>query len=403
MQFAQPIFLWALAGLSIPIAIHLLSKKEGKVIRLGSLRHVHETSTQQFKSIRLNEWLLLALRCLMIVLWVMLLSGLQFDQTKNQQWLVVDKSVKNHPMAKTWMDSLQTQGFELHWMADGFPTEEPTVCSANYWESISLLRQRELEKVVVLASSGVERFAGMRESLPASIQWITLPALEHRFVAEAFQKSNNEYWIRQGITSTDATEFETIRTSSGIDTVVTKNIIKQMVIIVADVAFENDARLLKASLEVIQEKLPIQISIQQHNTINYKSTSSSDWLFWLSDQKVPVTDSASIMFYKPESGSAVLKSVGSKQWALTKRLSISTMEETNFTLQLASILIPETEKWKSIRQHDRRSLPDSFLQSAVSSNAVSDVIIENRFNYYLFILMVIVFMMERWIAYRKNQ
>jgi hypothetical protein len=403
MLFAQPIFLWALAGLSIPIAIHLLSKKEGKVIRLGSLRHVHETSTQQFKSIRLNEWLLLALRCLMVILWVMLLSGLQFDQTKNQQWLVVDKSVKDHPMAKTWLDSLPSQGFELHWLADGFPTEEPAVGSANYWESISLLRQRELEKVVVLASSGVERFAGMRESLPASIQWITLPALEHRFVAEAFQKSNNEYWIRQGTTSTDATEFETIRASSGIDSVETKNIFRQNVLIVSDEAFEKDARLLKASLEVIQEKLPIQISIQQHNTINYKSTGSSDWLFWLSDQKVPVTDSASLMFYKPESGSAVLKSVRSKQWALTKRLSISTMEETNFTLQLASILIPETEKWKSIRQHDRRSLPDSFLQSAVSSNAVSDVIIENRFNYYLFILMVIVFMMERWIAYRKNQ
>ena len=66
MQFAQPIFLWALAGLSVPIAIHLLSKKEGKVIRLGSLRHVREKSTQQFKSIRLNEWLLLALRCLIV-------------------------------------------------------------------------------------------------------------------------------------------------------------------------------------------------------------------------------------------------------------------------------------------------------------------------------------------------
>ncbi len=402
MQLVQPIFLWALAGLSIPIAIHLLSKKEGKVIQLGSLRHVRETSTQQFKSIRLNEWLLLVLRCLIVVLWVMLLSGLQFNQTKNQQWLVVEKSVKNHLLAKTWMDSLQTQGFELHWLADGFPTEEPTIGSANYWESIASLRQRELEKVVVLSSSGVEQFIGMRESLPASIHWITLPASEQRFVAEAYQKSNNVYWIRQGTTSTDATEFETIRASNGIDSVETKNIFRQNVLIVSDEAFEKDARLLKVSLEVIQEKLPIQLTIEKQNTGNYKST-SSDWLFWLSDQKVPVTDSASLMFYKPESGSAILKSVGSKQWALTKRLSISTMEETNFTLQLASILIPETEKWKSIRKHDRRSLPDSFLQSRVSSAETSNRIIENRFNYYLFILLLFVFVLERWIAYRKNQ
>ncbi|MBI3219805.1 MAG: BatA domain-containing protein [Bacteroidetes bacterium] len=402
MQFAQTIFLWALAGLSVPIAIHLLSKKEGKVIRLGSLRHVRETSTQQFKSIRLNEWLLLALRCLILVLWVLLLSGLQFDQTKHQQWLVVDQSVKNHPMAKKWMDSLQVQGFELHWLADGFPKEEPSVTSKNYWESIASLRQRELQRVIVLSSSGVEQFVGMRESLPASIQWITLPAIEQRFVAEALQKSNNDYLIRLGTSSSDATEFETIRTSSKIDSVETKSMLQQKVLIVADEAFEKDARMLKASLQAIQEKLAIQLRIQQLNSGNHKST-SSDWLFWLSNKKVPSSDSVSVVFYNPESGSAILKSVGLKQWTMTKRLSISIMEETNFTLQLASILIPEKEKWKNIRHYDRRALPDSFLHSTTSSGVVSDAFIENHFNYYLFVLLLLVFMIERWVAYRKNQ
>ena len=346
MQLAQPLFLWALAGLSIPIAIHLLSKKEGKVIRLGSLRHVRETSTQQFKSIRLNEWLLLALRCLILLLWVLLLSGLQFDQTKNQQWLVVEKSVKDHPTAKRWTDSLQAKGFELHWLADGFPKEEPVVISKNYWESIASLRQRELEKIVVLSSSGIENFAGMRESIPASIQWITLPASEHRFVAETFQKSNNDYWIRQGTTTSDATEFETIHKVSLVDSIKTKKNLQQTVLIVADETFQRDVHLLKASLEVIQEKLPIQLTIQQQNTINYKST-KSDWLFWLSDKKLTASDSISVVVFYPESGSVILKSIGTKQWALTKRLSLSIMEETNFTLQLASILIPEKDKWKS--------------------------------------------------------
>lgn len=402
MQFAQPIFLWALAGLSIPIAIHLLSKKEGKVIRLGSLRHVRETSTQQFKSIRLNEWLLLVLRCFILVLWVLLLSGLQSDQTKNQQWLVVDKSVRTHPIAKKWMDSLQVQGFELHWLAGGFPIEEPAFGSVNYWESISSLRQRELEKIIVLSSSGVEQFAGMRESLPASIQWITLPPSEHRFVAEALQKSNNDYLIRMGTSSADATEFETIRSSSGIDSVEINNIVQQKVAIVADEAFEKDARLLKASLEAIQEKLPIQLTIERQNSVNYKLT-SIDWLFWLSNKKFLKSDSASVVFYHPESESSILKSAGYKQWALTKRITIATMEQTNFTLQLASVITPEIEKWKSIRQHDRRSLPDLFLQSTLASEPVSNAIIENHFNYYLFILLLVVLMIERWIAYRNNQ
>jgi hypothetical protein len=49
IQFAQPIFLWALTALAVPIGIHLLSRKEGKVVKMGSLRHLRETSTQQFK------------------------------------------------------------------------------------------------------------------------------------------------------------------------------------------------------------------------------------------------------------------------------------------------------------------------------------------------------------------
>jgi len=74
MQFKQPILLWALAGLIVPLAIHLLSRKEGQVIRLGSLRHLRETSTQQFRGIKLNEILLLALRSLLVILFVLLIN-----------------------------------------------------------------------------------------------------------------------------------------------------------------------------------------------------------------------------------------------------------------------------------------------------------------------------------------
>ncbi|MEJ0032271.1 MAG: BatA domain-containing protein [Bacteroidota bacterium] len=84
MTFVNPSYLWALASLAIPIAIHLLSRKEGKVIRVGSLRHVEESNTSQFKSIRLNEILLLLLRCLMISLVVLFMSGAQCSGTSGK-------------------------------------------------------------------------------------------------------------------------------------------------------------------------------------------------------------------------------------------------------------------------------------------------------------------------------
>ncbi|NBP69377.1 MAG: hypothetical protein EBU52_11590, partial [Cytophagia bacterium] len=49
ITFSNPAMLWSLLGISIPIAIHLLSRKEGKVIPLGSIRYLEESPSQQFK------------------------------------------------------------------------------------------------------------------------------------------------------------------------------------------------------------------------------------------------------------------------------------------------------------------------------------------------------------------
>ena len=113
IQFAQPVFLWALAGLAVPIGIHLLSRKEGKVLMMGSLRHLRATSTQQFRGIKLNELVLLVLRCLLIVLFIFLLSGFHFGSEHNRRWLVVEPGLETNLAVKKNMDSLTAQGYEV--------------------------------------------------------------------------------------------------------------------------------------------------------------------------------------------------------------------------------------------------------------------------------------------------
>src|SRR6185369_8789098 len=105
-MFSNPLYLFALAGLAIPIAIHLLSRKEGKVIKLGSVRHVVETSTQQFKGIKLNEFVLLALRC---------------ASKGNEKWVVVEKGLKKFPTLNSILDSLEDDHYSLHLLAKEFP------------------------------------------------------------------------------------------------------------------------------------------------------------------------------------------------------------------------------------------------------------------------------------------
>ncbi len=124
MTFAHPSFLWALAGIAIPIAIHLLSRKEGKVIRVGSLRHLGESNTSQFKTIRLNEILLLILRCLMIASLALFMSGARCtsdNPSARSKWLVVEPGIDTNADYREQVDSLTEYGYELRYLASGFP------------------------------------------------------------------------------------------------------------------------------------------------------------------------------------------------------------------------------------------------------------------------------------------
>src|SRR5882757_3378294 len=106
MTIANPIFLWALAGLSVPVTIHLLSRKEGKILKLGSLRHVQETSTQQFRGIRLNEIVLLLLRCALIAIFSLMLAGIFLAASNNLKWVLVEKGLEGQQRISTMIDSL---------------------------------------------------------------------------------------------------------------------------------------------------------------------------------------------------------------------------------------------------------------------------------------------------------
>ncbi len=76
MFFLNPTYLWAFLGLTVPIAIHLWSKKEGKTIKIGSIQLLNKADTKQSRSIQLNEFWLLVLRLFLISVLVLILSNL---------------------------------------------------------------------------------------------------------------------------------------------------------------------------------------------------------------------------------------------------------------------------------------------------------------------------------------
>lgn len=120
MQFLYPIGLLALAGLIIPLLIHLWNVKQGKTLKIGSIALLGESSQLSAKSFRINDWLLLVLRCLLLILLAFLLAQPFLKKTNDSKnsghWILVDetKLAQAYQAHQSTIDSLLKQGYTIH-------------------------------------------------------------------------------------------------------------------------------------------------------------------------------------------------------------------------------------------------------------------------------------------------
>ncbi|MBN1383996.1 MAG: BatA and WFA domain-containing protein [Elusimicrobia bacterium] len=67
MSFLNPLFLAGLLAVSIPVIIHLLSRKKPRKINFSDLRFLELASRRAIKKFRIKQYLLLLLRCLSVI------------------------------------------------------------------------------------------------------------------------------------------------------------------------------------------------------------------------------------------------------------------------------------------------------------------------------------------------
>lgn len=94
MEFLQPIYLWGILGLSIPVAIHLWNGKRGTSVHWAAMAWLSEQENLSSKSIRLDQIFVLILRILMLSFLVFLLSKLIL-----KSWLIPADAKKVHLVA----------------------------------------------------------------------------------------------------------------------------------------------------------------------------------------------------------------------------------------------------------------------------------------------------------------
>ncbi|WP_296623464.1 BatA domain-containing protein [Marivirga sp.] len=95
MSSFNPIALWGLTALAIPILIHLWSKNKTKEIEFGSIRFLRESSTLQSRKITLSDIPLLLVRLMILIFVVALLAKwVNYQEVEKQKAVLVGDGFK---------------------------------------------------------------------------------------------------------------------------------------------------------------------------------------------------------------------------------------------------------------------------------------------------------------------
>ncbi|KLT65408.1 BatA domain-containing protein [Pedobacter sp. BMA] len=190
MQFLYPIGLLALAGLIVPLIIHLWNIKQGKTLKIGSITLLGERSSASSRSFRINDWLLLILRCLLLIIIAFILAQPVIKKTlpiKNSGWILVQKSnlLQVYKDNRRMIDSLIKRGYELHEFNTAFATlnlkdtadtQHSTVTSLSYSHLLNQLNDvlPSGSQVFLFAD---RRLANLESGIPQmdyNLNWKTL-------------------------------------------------------------------------------------------------------------------------------------------------------------------------------------------------------------------------------------
>jgi hypothetical protein len=209
MQLLAPLGLLSLLATLLPIAVHLLSRRSGKIVKVGSIQFLVSSTSARFKSLRLSELPLLLVRVALLVLLALLLaqpvwlektSSSSFSSTS---WVLVAPDLL-HPAHRdrVWplLDSLAAAGYELHLLAAGFPVlssgDVTTVFhkEQNQWSLLRELEQtlRAPGSVQVIATDRLLAYRGERPKLQRQYAWKTVSTVQPRrwlHAARRFEKA----------------------------------------------------------------------------------------------------------------------------------------------------------------------------------------------------------------------
>jgi hypothetical protein len=335
LTFLAPYWLFAASAILVPIAIHLWNKRQGKTVKMGSVRWLEASASRRWSSITLHDVWLLLLRCLILTLLSITLAQpvlVQPPQTpESRKTIYIGQELLYTSTArqqlKPTIDSLLQRGYQLYtftpdfaaipqeqWQQISNSSKDSVIYShINYWNLLPLLaeKHRQPQDSVWLFTSDQQRyFAGARPAaVPENIRWIPVASdATATWLQAAVQTSPDSLLLlignssREGITynrhhisattqniTVDKQQLQLHRQADALQAIypdkTTESILVQTaplkIALLADEAKQSELRYLQAAINAISSytTFPIHITTEQDT--------AADWIFWLRSNEVP--------------------------------------------------------------------------------------------------------------------
>ena len=327
IEFFSSTWLYASAGIIIPVLIHLWNVRQGKVLRVGSIALLTQSDRQQARSLKLKDLLLLIIRCLLIIALACLLATPYYKKqltVKDEKgWILASRSdIKPaYTQYKSLLDSLTSAGFQFHYFEPSFPAakleeavqnaSDSTGANINYWAMIKALNQQVPADLplYVFTNNLLKNFNGRRPAVALNLNWkiITTRDTLAKYIADAYRTNTGSIRLALATSTPLATSIQVTEQSAAslfdsstlsftglpVSNAADRQIgnvqpdTSTLTCVIYTTNYAKDAAYVQAALQAIQQYAKRSIKIKAANYIS-DLPEQHDWLFWLADQPVPL-------------------------------------------------------------------------------------------------------------------
>jgi hypothetical protein len=130
----------------------------------------------------------------------------------------------------------------------------------------------------------------------------------------------------------------------------------------------------------------------------------TDWCLWLSSKKSEGINAKKNIRVVPSAANELIAQTGTSQWIITKRLNQEVALRNNLTMQLATLLLAEENLEDKISINDQRIVSDSIAWGNANGGKKTQASIQQEpADRYLVVLLLTLLVIERILAYQRNQ